>query len=239
MCDTGAKKKRNSYKWSQTAREMVKANLGASGRQLRELVSELAWATGYPRKACRRFARQMGVRAQRKHKRWPDSEQRRLLELLETHAVAETAKIMRCSEDSIYGMLRRLGVRVKETQDFFSRRTLAQVLHIHPNEIQRWIDRGLLKATVQDLGNARRLVITADDFYEFCQKHTRMVVGNRLHPERLEFIYKYVFPPSHADMLAVRQSYKKRASSEEQSISGTESLESKEYRGIDNPELAA
>src|SRR2546423_15712099 len=38
----------------------------------------------------------------------------------------KAAKIMRCTEDSIYGMLRRLGVSVKETQDFFSRRTLAR-----------------------------------------------------------------------------------------------------------------
>src|SRR5438552_16077831 len=100
MCDPRPKTKRNSYKWSQAAREMVKANLGADGRQLRELVSELVRATGYPRKACGRFARKVGVRAQRKHKRWPHSEQRRLIELLEIHAIAEAAKIMRCTDAS-------------------------------------------------------------------------------------------------------------------------------------------
>ncbi len=217
----------------------MKANLDASGRRLRDLVSELVWATGYPRKACRRFARQMGVLPQRKHKRWSDSEQRRLLELLETHAVAEAAKIMRCSEDSIYGMLRRLGVSVKETQDFFSRRALAKVLHTHTKEIQRWIDRGLLKTTVQGMGNTKRVVISADDFCEFCQRHTKTVIGNRLHPERLEFVYKYVFPPNHASMLDVRQSYKKRASSEGQSIPESENFESNQYGSIDNPDLAA
>jgi len=239
MCNPRAKKKRKRYKWSQSAREMVKSNLGASGRQLRELVSDLVRATGYPRKACGRFARQMGVRALRKHRRWPASEQRRLLELLETHPVAEAAQIMRCSESAIYGMVRRLGVGVKETQDFFSRRALAEVLHTHTNEIQRWIDRGLLKATVQGLGNTKRVVITADDFCEFCQKHTQTVIGNRLHPERLEFVYKYVFPPSHASMLDVRQSYKKRTSDAGQPIPGAEDLEPDHYGGIDNPELAA
>jgi hypothetical protein len=239
MCNPRAKKKRKRYKWSQSAREMVKSNLGAGGRQLRELVSNLVRATGYPRKACGRFARQMGVRALRKRRRWPASEQRRLLELLETHAIAEAAQTMRCSEDAIYGMLRRLGVRVKETQDFFSRRSLAKVLHTHTNQIQRWIDQGLLKATVQELGNVKRVVIISDDFCEFCQKHTKTVIGNRLHPERLEFVYKYVFPPSHASMLDVRQSYNKtHADAEAHIIPETEFGESAP-RGGDNPDLAA
>jgi hypothetical protein len=38
-----------------------------------------------------------------------------------------------------------------------------------------------------------------------------VVIGNRLNVERLEFIYKYVFPPDHNYLLSVRASKKERA----------------------------
>src|SRR5205823_9468617 len=134
MCEPRAKKKRRSYKWSQSAREMVKANLDASGRQLRALVSELVRATGYPRKACGRFARKVGVRAQRKHKRWPHSEQRRLLELLEIHAVAESSQN--------HAMHRRLhlwdaspfGSKRERDPGFLFQTHTGEALHTHTND---------------------------------------------------------------------------------------------------------
>jgi hypothetical protein len=37
------------------------------------------------------------------------------------------------------------------------------------------------------------------------------VIGNRLNLERLEFVYKYVFPPDHNYLLSVREHKKERA----------------------------
>lgn len=34
---------------------------------------------------------------------------------------------------------------------------------------------------------------------------TKDVVGNRLTRERLEFVYRFAFPPSHAELLPVRE----------------------------------
>jgi hypothetical protein len=41
------------------------------------------------------------------------------------------------------------------------------------------------------------------------------VVGNRLSKERIEFVYHFAFPPSHAELLPVRQSKKERAAYEQ------------------------
>jgi hypothetical protein len=37
------------------------------------------------------------------------------------------------------------------------------------------------------------------------------VIGNRLNLERLDFVYKYVFPPDHNCLLSVREHKKERA----------------------------
>lgn len=55
-----------------------------------------------------------------------------------------------------------------------------------------------------------RIIIDAQDFCEFCRRHTRDVVGNRLTEERLDFVYHFAFPPSHAELLPVRESRKER-----------------------------
>jgi hypothetical protein len=56
----------------------------------------------------------------------------------------------------------------------------------------------------------KRVVIDAEEFCEFCRQHTKDVVGNRLTRERLDFICRFVFPPSHAVLLPVRDSKKER-----------------------------
>ncbi len=54
-------------------------------------------------------------------------------------------------------------------------------------------------------------VLTAStDFCEFCRNQTKDVVGNRLTKERLDFVYHFAFPPSHAELLPVRESKKER-----------------------------
>ncbi len=42
------------------------------------------------------------------------------------------------------------------------------------------------------------------------------VVGNRLTKERLDFVYHFAFPPSHAELLPVRESKKERSAYEAQ-----------------------
>jgi hypothetical protein len=208
--------KRRSFKWSPAARQLVRDNLDASGPTLRALITKLASETGYPRRACRRFVRQLGLKACGKYVKWTESEQKMLLELLDQHTVQEIARIMHRTQQSIYGMLYRLGANAKVGQDWFTVRSLAEALFLPQSRIRHWTDQGWLKATQKAAGTRRRTIIKADHFAEFCKEHPREIVGHRVHRERLEFVYRFVFPPSHAALLPVRESKKERAAFEEQ-----------------------
>jgi len=62
-----------------------------------------------------------------------------------------------------------------------------------------------------------RVVIDAADFCEFRKMQTR-AVGNRLTKERLDFVCHFAFPPSHAELLPIRQSKKERAAYDAQAM---------------------
>lgn len=211
VADSSFERKRRTFRWSAQARELVNANLKASGYQLRRVVMQLVEMTGHPRSACRRFVYRMGNKGKTRHKKWPMAEQQRLLELLDKYTIGEAAQRMRCSKSAVYGMLRRLKIPAKMRQDFISKSQLATMLRVHIYQVNSWIQSGWLKATVMQIGEVTRTVIKPDDFFQFCQEHREAVIGNRLNLERLEFIYKYVFPPDHNHLLSVREHKKERA----------------------------
>jgi len=123
---------------------------------------------------------------------------------------------MRRSISSIRSMLHRLGASATMGKDWFTKYTLAEALHIRHDEVQKWIDRGWLKSRVIQTGNLQRQIIEADDFSAFCKAHSRDVVGRRLNLDRLNFVKDFVFAPSHAELLPVRESKKERAAYDEQ-----------------------
>lgn len=101
-------------------------------------------------------------------------------------------------------------------QDWFTKRALADALHIRVEEVQKWIDRGWLKYRTVSAEGLKRELIEADDFCEFCKRHRREIVGNRLNVDRLDFVQTFVFPPSHAELLPVRNAKKEQTSYDEQ-----------------------
>ena len=201
---------RRGFRWSKAARDLVRANVNATGAEVRALVSRLAEESGNPRWACRRFARSMGIRWHRSYRHWTEQEQQRLLHLIDLHPVNEIAKLLRRSKSSIWHMLQRLGANAKMGKDSFTKYTLAVALHVRPETVARWIVQGWLKTREVDSGKGKRVIIEAEDFCEFCRDHTRDVIGNRLTRDRLEFVYRFAFPPSHAELLPVRESKKER-----------------------------
>lgn len=206
--DSESGKERRALRWPKAARDRVRENLHARGPELRALIATLAHETGYPRSACRRFTRSMGIPAMREQKSWTVTEQQRLIKLLDLHPVSEIAKVMHRSRSSIWHMLYRLGANAQMGKDSFTKYTLASMLHVRVDTIEQWIQKGWLKCRELESG---RTIIEAADFCEFCKLHTRDVVGNRLRKERLEFVYHFAFPASHAELLPVRQSKKERA----------------------------
>ena len=234
-----ADRKRHTFRWPKEARELVRIHLNAqrvqprgqdSGSELRVLVTRLVEVSGNPRDACWRFARQAGVSGKRAYCQWPERAQQRLLDLIAVRPLPEVAIAMRRSPGSIRSMLYRLGANSRMGQDWFTKYTLAEALHIRPEEVQRWITLGWLKCRVVQTGKLQREIIDADDFSEFCKAHSREVIGRRLNMDRLNFVKDFVFPPSHAELLPVRDSKKERAAYEEQKSRSVRSdLDEEEY----------
>lgn len=226
---------RRKLRWSKAARDLVRTNINVAGVELSGLVTKLVEESGNPRWACWRFVRGMGVRSKRAQRAWTVAEQQRLLKLLDLHPVSEIAKLMRRSSSAVWHMLYRLDANAKMGKDSFTKYTLALALHVSPEKIEDWIARGWLKTQKMETG---RLLIEAADFCEFCKAHTRDVVGNRLTKERLDFVYHFVFPPSHAELLPVRQSKKERtaydAQVKEEAEDGTAEFDSERLDEVDD-----
>jgi hypothetical protein len=225
MVEKQAGKRRRTLRWPKEAREMVRKHLNAqwaqargleSGDELRAMITKMAEVSGNPRDACWRFARQSGIVGKRAYHDWPERAQQRLLDLIAIQPLSKVAITMGRSPGSIRSMLYRLGASARMGQDWFTKYTLAEALHIRAEEVERWIKLGWLKSRVMDAGKLQREIIDADDFSDFCNGHSREVVGRRLNVERLNFVKDFVFPPSHTELLPVRESKKERAAYEAQ-----------------------
>jgi hypothetical protein len=218
-------RRRRTFRWPGSAREMVRVYLSGAvvqaGTQdgyktLRSLITNLASASGNPRSACWRFLRQSGLSSKRSYRQWTRAEQQKLLDLIASHSLHEVTVLLRRSPTSVRAMLHRLGANTRMGEDWFTKHTLAKALHIRVEEIQKWIDRGWLKTRIVGTEGLRRELIEAEDFCQFCKQHRREVVGRRLNSDRLNFVQTFVFPPSHMELLPVREAKKEQAAYEAQ-----------------------
>jgi len=183
MSEEHAGARRRTFRWPKEARELVRIHLNVRSEKLREqnpdnvilLITKLAEVSGNPRDACWRFARQLGVSGKRSYRGWPERAQQRLLDLISIQPLPEVAIAMRRSPGSIRSMLHRLGASARMGQDWFTKYTLAEALHIRADEVQRWISLGWLKCRLVHTGKLQREIIEADDFAEFCKTHSREV----------------------------------------------------------------
>ena len=220
VCEGQTHQRRRTFRWPGSARQMVRVYLSGAGAQagtrdgyeaLRTLITNLAAVSGNPRRACWRFVRQSGLSSKRSYRQWTRAEQQKLLDLIASHSLYEVTTLLRRSPTSVRTMLHRLGANARMGEDWFTKHALARALHIRVEEIQKWIDRGWLKARTVGADGLRREVIDAEDFCQFCKQHRKEVVGRRLNSDRLNFVQTFVFPPSHMELLAVREAKKEQA----------------------------
>lgn len=206
--------------WPKEAKSLVNTYLELARRQrgcedgraeAKTLITQLVTLTGYSRERCWRYARRQGINGKQSYRGWTVADQQRLLDLISKNPACEVAKIMRRSLGSIRGMLNRLGASAQMGHDWFTVYTLAEALHTRASVIQTWIDLGWLKTRTVETGKLQRQIIEADSFAEFCKEHGRSVVGHRLRTDRLEFVKNFVFPPSHTELLPVREAKKEQA----------------------------
>jgi hypothetical protein len=158
----------------------------------------------------------MGITSKRSYRPWTKTEQQKLVDLIASHSLQEVTVLLRRSRTSVQAMLHRLGASARMGQDWFTKHSLARALHVRAEEVQRWIDRGLLKCRIVEASGVHRQVIDAEAFCEFCREHSREIVGRRLNPERLSFVQTFVFPPSHMELLPVREAKREQAEFEAQ-----------------------
>src|ERR1039458_8477747 len=214
--------KRRMFRWPKEARELAREYKERASRSQehtetgrRLLVTKLAAISGNPRDACLRFLRELGVNQKRAYREWTKPEQQRLLDLITAMPVEEAAKILRRPAASVRSMLHRLGIGGKTGREWFTKFSLSRALHTRTDEIQKWIDLGWLKSRSLTTAGTKASIIHADDFCEFVKEHGRAVASRRLTYEALWFVQNYVFPPSHAELLSVRGTYKRHDAGDE------------------------
>ena len=236
-------RKRRVFQWSKQARDLAREykqrmiagqHLAQADRSV--LAARLVEISGNPREACLRFLCRSGVAQKRSYREWTKPEQRRLLDLITTVPVDEAAKILRRSPGLVRSMLHRLGIGGRTGREWFTKFSLSRALHTRPEEIQKWIDCGWLKSRFLSSAGLQAKIIYADDFCQFVKEHGHAAVSRRLTYDALWFVQNYVFPPSHADLLSVRGTYKKHGSGDETdanslSQSGRESEEDQDRDG--------
>ena len=216
---------RRTFRWPGAAREMVRTYLNTAPSELsgedkqiglKTLITRIAAISGNPRGACWRFVRQSGVTTKRSYQQWTKTEQQKLLDLIGSRSLEEVTVLLRRSPTSVRAMLHRLGASARMGQDWFTKYTLAEALHIRAEEVQKWIDRGLLRSRIIETNGLGRQIIDAEDFCDFCKRHRGEIVGHRLNADRLSFVQTFVFPPSYMELLPVREAKKEQVAYDEQ-----------------------
>jgi hypothetical protein len=154
--------------------------------------------------------------------------------LLELYPVRTVAIKLRRPSSQIYGMMHRLGISAKIRKESLSMYALARLLHKRPQIVHKWIESGSLIADNEGSQTVPRLMISHENLARFCKEHPELIAGARTNPERLEFIFQYVFPHSHAELLAVRESKKERAAYRAQTRENAEDTESDNWNQLED-----
>lgn len=203
--------------WSDEAKAIATQVRALSGEKLDQLVRRLQRHSGRSREACWRFVMQTGLKIRGEHRRWTDDEIDTLREHLATHTVAETAKMLGRSVKAVRCALERNDLKIREIRcDMMSIDSLARILHVRKMEIQSWIDKGWLEATVQTHGKRTGYVITPEAFRALYTRHlTELLAQKRIPSVALfEAFYNYCFVPKHTigtQLLTVRRDKRERA----------------------------
>lgn len=212
----GTRQMPRTFKWSQTSRDIVMANLHVNGRQLSEMLSRLVETSGNPRDACLRFARKLGLRGGRPYRRWTRKERESLEELLDGHKIRVAAQKLHRTPKQLYGAMQRLGMTKKVGTDRFSLYELAALIKKRPALIRKWIQNDFLKADNEGTETFPHWLIAHKDVRQFLKKHQAVIQAARIDPYYLNRLQEMVTPRPHTDLLPVRESKKEREAYEEQ-----------------------
>jgi hypothetical protein len=202
--------------WSDEAKAIAIQARVLSGEKLDQLVRRLQRHSGRSRESCWRFVLQTGLKIRDEHRRWTEAEIEELREHIATHTVEETAKKLGRSVKSVRCALHRYDLKIREIRcDMMSIDSLSKILHVRKTEIQSWIEKGWLEATVRTQGKRTSYIITPEAFRALYTRHlTELIAQKRIPSVALfEAFYNYCFVPKHTigtQLLNVRRDKKER-----------------------------
>jgi len=202
--------------WGDEAKAMAIQARVLSGEKLDQLVRRLQRHSGRSREACWRFVLQTGLKIRDEHRRWTEAEIETVREHLATHSVEETAKMLGRSVKSVRCALQRNELKVREIRcDWMSIDSLARILHVRKTEIQSWIEKGWLEATVHSHGKRTSHIITPEAFRALYTQHLGDLITQKRIPSMalFEAFYNYCFVPKHTigtQLLTVRRDKRER-----------------------------
>ena len=203
--------------WNDEAKAIAIQARVLSGEKLDQLVRRLQRHTGRSRESCWRFVLQTGLKIRDEHRRWTEAEIDALREHIATHTVEETAKMLGRSAKSVRCALHRYDLKIREIRcDWMSIHSLANILHVRKAEIQSWIEKGWLEATVRTHGKRSSYVITPEAFRALYTRHLSELIAQKRIPSvaLFEAFYNYCFVPKHTigtQLLTVRRDKRERA----------------------------
>ena len=202
--------------WSDEARAIAAQARVLSGEKLDQLVRRLQRHSGRSRESCWRYMMQTGLKIRDEHRRWTDDEIDTVREHLATRTVAETAKMLGRSVKAVRCALERNDLKIREIRcDMMSIDSLARILHVRKTEIQSWIDKGWLEATVRTHGKRASYVVTPEAFRALYTRHLSELIAQKRIPSvaLFEAFYNYCFVPKHtigSQLLTVRRDKRER-----------------------------
>jgi hypothetical protein len=202
--------------WSDEARAIAAQARVLSGEKLDQLVRRLQRHSGRSRESCWRYMMQTGLKIRDEHRRWTDDEIDTVREHLATRTVAETAKMLGRGVKAVRCALERNDLKIREIRcDMMSIDSLARILHVRKTEIQSWIDKGWLEATVRTHGKRASYVVTPEAFRALYTRHLSELIAQKRIPSvaLFEAFYNYCFVPKHtigSQLLTVRRDKRER-----------------------------
>ncbi len=220
-------------RWSPEALALAAQAKVLSGSKLEQLVVRLQRHTGRTREACWRFIIQYGLKGRVDHRRWTEDEIELVREELVKRSVAEIARKLSRTPESIRSMLQRNGLRVREIRcDLFSIESLARALRVRKAEIHFWIKQGWLQAAVNTEGKRPSYSITPESLKHAYSHHLADLLKRGVPNQSLfEAYVQYVHSPKHTvgeQLLDVRRDKRERAAFAATQDQGTPSEEEDE-----------
>jgi hypothetical protein len=202
-------------KWGTNAIALAEQAKVLSGVKIAQLVRKLQRQTGYTSEDCWRFVIQYGIKAEFDNRRWKDGELEVARELITKYSVEEVAKKLNRTPKGLYSALHRRQLRVREIRcDCFSVVSLARALHVRTAEVQFWIEKGWLEASVEKRKGRGTYRITPEAIAALYKNHLHDLQKRIPNQSLFDAYVQYCFAPKHTvgeQLLDVRRDKRERA----------------------------